>query len=90
MCFISLAKILNASPSNKALRDEVCMRIEALTDSSDRGLQQIGVELLFIINKGNDSLLEKVLAVIPPYGGTIKSNPLVARVKAQNHSRATA
>ena len=57
MCLKSLAKILNASPSNKALRDEVCMRIEALKDSSDRDSQQIGVELLFIINKGNDSLL---------------------------------
>ncbi len=89
ICLVALAKILNASPGNKALREEVCMRIEALKDSSDPDLQQRSVELLFIINKGNDVLLEKVLAVIPPINEGSKLNPLVARLKAQNRSRAT-
>ena len=88
ICLIALAKILNASPTNKALRDEVCMRIEALKDSSEPDLQQRSVELLFIINHGNETLLEKVLAVIPPLSGGMRYNPLVARLKAQTKSRA--
>ena len=89
ICLLAFTKILNASPTNKALRDEVCMRIEALKDSSDPDLQQRSVELLFIINRGDDSLLEKVLAVIPPIQDGAKENPLVARLKAQTRSRAT-
>jgi AP-2 complex subunit alpha len=88
ICLVAQAKILNASPNNKALRDEVCMRLEELVDSSDPDLQQRSVELLFIINKGNDALLEKVLAVIPPLSGGMHHNPLVARLKAQTKSRA--
>jgi AP-2 complex subunit alpha len=88
ICLIALAKILNASPTNKALRDEVCMRIEALKDSSEPDLQQRSVELLFIINHANETLLEKVLAVIPPLSGGMTNNPLVARLKAQTKSRA--
>ena len=65
------------------------MRIEALKDSSDPDLQQRSVELLFIINRGDDSLLEKVLAVIPPIQDGAKENPLVARLRAQTRSRAT-
>ena len=89
VCLVALAKILNASPTNKALRDEVCMRLEGVKDSSDPDLQQRSVELLFVINTGNDSLLEKVFAVIPPINDSSKTNPLVARLRAQTRSRAT-
>ena len=82
------AKILNASPTNKALRDEVCMHIEGLKDSSDPDLQQRSCELLFLINRGNDALLEQVLAMMPAPSQK-KVNPLVQRLKLQTSRAAT-
>ena len=88
ICLTAFAKILNAAPGNKALRDEVCMHIEALKDSSDPDLQQRACELLYVIRSERDTLLEKVLAVIPPPTGGMKRNPLVQRLKMQTRSRA--
>ena len=86
---MSWAKILNASPNNKPLRDDVCMHIEGLKDSSDPDLQQRSCELLYLINKGNDVLLEQVLAMMPPPTQT-KGNPLVQRLKLHSaKTRAT-
>lgn len=88
ICLTAYAKILNAAPTNKPLRDEVCMHIEALKDSSDPDLQQRSCELLYVIRNGGDALLEKVLAVIPPPSGGMKRNPLAQRLKMQTRSRA--
>lgn len=88
IALMAFGKILNASPQNKALRDEVCMHIESLKDSSDPDLQQRSCELMFLINKGNDSILEKVLALIPPLEAGVKDNPLVARLRMQVKTRA--
>jgi AP-2 complex subunit alpha len=88
IALMAFAKILNASPSNKALRDEVSMYIESLKDSSDPDLQQRSCELMFLINKGSDALLEQVLAIMPPLTGGVKDNPLVARLRLQVKTRA--
>ena len=88
ICLLAFGKILNSSPSNKLLRDEVIMHIESLKDSSDPDLQQRSCELMHLITKSSDTLLEKVLAVIPPLSGGIKENPLIARLKMQTKSRA--
>ena len=85
----AFGKILNANPTNKILRDEVGMHIEGLKDSSDPDLQQRSCELMYLINRGNDQLLEQVLAMIPPLSGGIKDNPLVARLRMQTKTRAS-
>lgn len=91
ICLMAFGKILNSNPTNKLLRDEVVMHIESLKDSSDPDLQQRSCELMYLISSGNDALLEKVLAVIPPLSAGIKQNPLIARLKMQtSKSRAAA
>ena len=90
MCLMAFGKILNSSPGNKILRDEVTMHIESLKDSSDPDLQQRSCELMYLITKSNDVLLEKVLAVTPPLSGGIKDNPLVARLKMQTTTKSRA
>jgi AP-2 complex subunit alpha len=88
IALMAYVKILNSNPANKPLRDEVCMYIDGLKDSSDPDLQQRSCELMFLINKGNDALLEKVLALIPPLTGGVGENSLVTRMRMQMKTRA--
>ena len=44
---------------------------------------------MYLINRGNDALLEQVLAIMPPLSGGIKENPLVARLRMQSMTRAS-
>jgi len=83
------AKILNISPNNTALRDEVVMHIQSIKDSIDPDIQQRACELLFLVSltngdgsAGTSQILDKVLAMIPPPESDLK-NPLVARLKMQ-------
>ncbi|EER20402.1 conserved hypothetical protein [Perkinsus marinus ATCC 50983] len=87
MCY---AKLLNANPENKELKDEVLLIFEDYQDSLDCGLQQRACELSRLFTLGGDSMVETTLAMMPPYPiEAQENNPLKQRIKTQGKTRAT-
>ncbi|KAF4686827.1 AP-2 complex subunit alpha-2 [Perkinsus olseni] len=87
MCY---AKLLNANPEDKELKDEVLLIFEDYQDSLDCGLQQRACELSRLFTIGGDSMVETTLAMMPAYPiEAQENNPLKQRIKTQGKTRAT-
>ena len=63
----ALAKIVLAVPNNVVLREEVSLTIEEHCDSLDAETQERACELNVLLKPGNLKVLEKVLALLPPF-----------------------
>ena len=81
----ALAKLVLAVPNNVVLRDEVSLTVEEHCDSLDAETQERACELNVLLKPGNLKVLEKVLALLPPFARDPRA-PQVALIPGSSGS----